>query len=229
MTTGKLAELKRLRGKYGDWLLTLLSVLLVFIIFVIIPLQATGLVGSQLLMFLALLAVIAGVLVISINPVALGILSAALITHALVIIFRLYRPLTYDLHIVTATRLIIVLTLLWVVARAVFGPGRVTFHRIVGAGLLYLLIALTFSVLFSLIGFSFSEAFKGLTFEYDSALFSRSIYFSLVTMTSTGYGDIVPVHPLARSLCNLEAVIGQLYPAILLARLVTLELGGHHL
>jgi hypothetical protein len=49
---------------------------------------------------------------------------------------------------------------------------------------------------------------------------------SFVTLTSTGYGDIVPVHPLARSVCNIESVIGQLYPATLLARLVTLELSG---
>jgi voltage-gated potassium channel Kch len=50
------------------------------------------------------------------------------------------------------------------------------------------------------------------------------IYFSFVTLTTTGYGDIVPLHPYARSLANIEAVIGQLYPATLLARLVTLEL-----
>jgi hypothetical protein len=48
------------------------------------------------------------------------------------------------------------------------------------------------------------------------------------TLTTVGYGDIVPVHPLARSLSNLEAVIGQLYPATLLARLVTLELEDRH-
>jgi hypothetical protein len=47
-----------------------------------------------------------------------------------------------------------------------------------------------------------------------------------VTLTSTGYGDIVPLHPLARSRCNLEAIIGQLFPATLLARLITLELEG---
>ena len=41
---------------------------------------------------------------------------------------------------------------------------------------------------------------------------------------STGYGDVVPVHPLAPSLCNVESIIGQLYPATILARLVTLEL-----
>jgi len=49
-------------------------------------------------------------------------------------------------------------------------------------------------------------------------------YFSFVTLTSVGYGDIVPVHPYARSLANVEAIIGQLYPATLLARLVTLEI-----
>jgi hypothetical protein len=49
-------------------------------------------------------------------------------------------------------------------------------------------------------------------------------YFSIVTLTSTGYGDIFPVHPVARSLCNLETILGELYPATLLARLVTLEM-----
>jgi len=49
------------------------------------------------------------------------------------------------------------------------------------------------------------------------------VYFSLTTLTTTGFGDIVPVHAIARSLATLEAVIGQLYPATLLARLVTLE------
>jgi hypothetical protein len=50
------------------------------------------------------------------------------------------------------------------------------------------------------------------------------LYFSFTTLTTTGFGDITPMHPFARSLTNLEAVIGQLYPATILARLVTLEL-----
>jgi hypothetical protein len=53
---------------------------------------------------------------------------------------------------------------------------------------------------------------------------SRSwTYYSFVTLTTVGYGDITPVHPLARSLAVFEALTGQLYPAILLARLVSLE------
>jgi hypothetical protein len=67
----------------------------------------------------------------------------------------------------------------------------------------------------SLSGVSVAEAPK---------LLSDLIYFSFSTLTTVGYGDIVPVHPIARSLSSVEAIIGQLYPATLLARLVTLEL-----
>src|SRR4051812_39960728 len=69
-----------------------------------------------------------------------------------------------------------------------------------------------------------SHSFKGIAFEDDAALASSLFYLSFVTLSSTGYGDIVPLHPLARSLCNFESVIGQLYPATVLARLVTLAL-----
>jgi hypothetical protein len=50
------------------------------------------------------------------------------------------------------------------------------------------------------------------------------LYFSLTTLTTTGYGDIAPVDPFARSLANFESVLGQFYLAITVARLVTLEL-----
>jgi Ion channel len=115
------------------------------------------------------------------------------------------------------------ITLGAVVGRAVFAPGAINYHRIVGAVLLYLLIALTFVSLFVFVGLFIPKAFSGLVLEDNATFASSAIYFSFVTLTTVGYGDIVPVHPVARSLCNLEAICGQLYPATLLARLVTLE------
>jgi hypothetical protein len=226
MKTSSVRELIHLRRKYGDWLLTLLTLLLLVMMFVIIPLQAAGLAFFQGIGLIALLAIITGALVISTNRLAFAVMSIAFVTNVCVIVFRLYWPSPYDLYIGASCWLIITLTLVVVVVRAVFGRGRITYHRIVGAVLLYLLIGLVFVMLFSLVGLSFSDAFSGLTFEYNSGLASKLLYFSFVTLTSTGYGDIVPIHPLARSLCNLESIIGQLYPAILLARLVTLELVG---
>jgi hypothetical protein len=50
------------------------------------------------------------------------------------------------------------------------------------------------------------------------------LYFSLVCITTMGYGDIVPVAPLARSLSVIEGVFGQLYLAVMIARLVGLHI-----
>ena len=88
------------------------------------------------------------------------------------------------------------------------------------------LIALAFVSLFTLMGLLVPNAFKGLVLEDNQKKASSLIYFSFVTLTSTGYGDIYPVHPVARSLYNLETIIGQLSPATLLARLVSLEIEG---
>jgi hypothetical protein len=114
-----------------------------------------------------------------------------------------------------------------VVARAVFARGRITLHRIVGAVLLYLVIGFTFTALFCFVALLEPHAFAGMRpLEDNLAVASNFGYFSFVTLTSVGYGDIVPVHPYARGLANVEAIIGQLYPATLLARLVTLEIAG---
>ena len=103
-----------------------------------------------------------------------------------------------------------------------FAPGRITYHRVVGAILLYVTIGLVFVALYSLVGAASPNVFNGLTVAAQVSLPSDLIYFSFTTLTTVGYGDIVPVHPVARSLSNLEAIVGQLYPATLLARLVSL-------
>ena len=224
MTVDLMSKLHHLRRENRDWLLTLLTAVFTLMIFVFAPLQAAGIFLFQTFAIAGLLAIIGGALIISGNPIALGLMSIAFIANFAVFFFRLYYPWPYNLHLLAGAWLIIAVTLGIVVARAVFGGGRITYHRIVGAILLYLLIAVAFATLFAFVGLSISDAFKGIAFKDDLALASSLFYFSFVTLTSTGYGDIVPVHPLARSLCNLECIIGQLYPATILARLVTLEL-----
>ena len=209
-----------------DWLLTVLTGVLILLIFVVAPLQAIGISAFHLFAICLLLAIIGGMVIISNSPTALILMSIALVANLAVFFLRLYYPVPFHLHILAGAWLIIAGTLGMVVTQAVFRGGRVTYHRIVGAVLLYLLIAVAFATLFTFVGLSHQEAIKGITFDDDQSLASAVFYMSFVTLTSTGYGDIVPVHPLARSLCNIESVIGQLYPATLLARLVTLELSG---
>ena len=113
------------------------------------------------------------------------------------------------------------------IARHVFAPGRVTVHRVRGAILLYLDVAALFAIAFGVLEthapgaiVSASGSLTALPGARNAAL----TYFSLSTITTTGFGDLTPVHPLARSMASFEAVFGQLFPATLLARLVALQL-----
>jgi hypothetical protein len=104
-----------------------------------------------------------------------------------------------------------------------FRSGPVNVHRIQGAVAAYLLLGLTWAAAYELIAVSAAGSFTGAAANAaDSRVW---IYFSFVTLTTVGYGDVTPVHPAARSLALLEALTGQLYPAILLARLVSLHAG----
>jgi hypothetical protein len=217
-------SLARLRARWSDPLLTALTILLGAVIFLIAPLQAAGIAEAQDIAF-AVAAIIIGVVVIlSGNIVAIVVLCGGLGLAATATILRLQEPSQFDLYLKVIAWTMMSLTLIWVTGRAVFAPGRITYHRIMGAILLYLAIGWTFAGLFLLIGLVFPNAFAGMSVTDSPALTSQMAYFSFGTLTTAGSGDITPLHPLARSLTNLEAMVGQLYPATLLARLVTLEI-----
>ena len=227
MASNRHVRLRALQEKYSDPLVTLVTIMLLLLLFVVAPLQAAGAPVFQAFAGVVALAMVASVLVISASLVAAALMLIAFSLNLLVIFARLYHhPFSFDLHLVAVCWLALALTLGTVVIRIVFGAGQVNHHRVIGAVLLYLLIAIAFVSLFMLVDLSVSNAFKGFVLEDSPAIASTLIYFSFVTLTSTGYGEIVPVHPVARSLCNVESIIGQLYPATLLARLVTLELEG---
>jgi hypothetical protein len=217
-------HLARWQKRYGDALLTLLTCLLLLLMFVVAPLQAAGIGGVQDFGSVVMLLMMASALVVSGSPAPFAVMVVAFAMNAWAIVRRLHGASTVDISLVAGAWLLLAVALGWVVVGAVFGPGRVNYHRVIGAVLLYLLIALVFVALFAFAGLLIPNAFSGMTLEDSPALTSNLIYFSFVTLTSTGYGDIVPMHPVARSLCNLETVIGQLYPATVLARLVTLQL-----
>ena len=104
--------------------------------------------------------------------------------------------------------------------------GPVTGHRVRGAVAGYLLLGLSCACAYALIDFLIPGAFQMPAADLQSrkAHSDAFLYFSFVTLTTVGYGDITAVHPVARSVVMIEALLGQLYPAILIARLVTMEM-----
>jgi len=121
----------------------------------------------------------------------------------------------------TALSLVTEALLAAMVLKRVFQRGRINRQRIEGAVAAYVLIGVIWANAYELVALSLPGAFAGT--RAAGATLHDFLFFSFVTLTTVGYGDITPVAPLARSLANVEALIGQLYPAILLARLVSLE------
>jgi hypothetical protein len=121
------------------------------------------------------------------------------------------------------------LAVMWVIFGIVFGPGRITAHRVRGAIALYLAIAIVFAWLYRLITAAVPDAFSGLKFAAgEHGALSPFLYYSLTSLTTLGLGDITPVNAFARSLTVLEALLGQLFPAVILARILTLYTDERH-
>ena len=97
----------------------------------------------------------------------------------------------------------------------------VTADMIYGGINIYLLIGLGFAAAFSALATVQPASFAGVEAE---STFGDAIYFSFVTITTLGYGDITPASDTARMLSASEAVLGQLYVAVLLARLVAVHI-----
>jgi hypothetical protein len=103
-------------------------------------------------------------------------------------------------------------------------------QAIFGAICVYLLIGLTWALMYSAAEYlqtdSFAIAHRSPTVrtqdDREMTSYSQMIYFSFVTMTSLGYGDMTPRTPLTRTLTWSQAVLGQLYLTVLIARLVGL-------
>lgn len=220
-------KFRQLQEQLSDPSLTALTIMLAVLMFVISPLQATGIIAAHHFGLLFALVLLVAIFVVSGSLAAVTTASAAIGLIVVATVLRLRQPSIVDIYLDASAWMIAGLTLGFVVGRAVFAPGQVTFHRIIGAILLYLNIGLIFMALFCFVGLVVSDAFTGMKLQQDDLTIAANlVYFSFMTLTSVGYGDIVPLHPFARSLANVEAIIGQLYPATLLARLVTLELEG---
>ncbi len=111
----------------------------------------------------------------------------------------------------------------------VMRDGRINLNRIMGAIGSYLLIGIIFTQAYRLLADLIPGAFAigGAPAAFGD-ISAKLPYYSFITLTSTGYGDITPVHPYARSLATMEALGGNLFLAVLVARLVGLEIDWRH-
>lgn len=104
--------------------------------------------------------------------------------------------------------------------RQVFRSGTVDANSIIGAVCIYLLLGVIWSLLYVFVNLLIPGSFSG---EISGSAFQQLqdfMYYSFVTLTTLGYGDISPIKATARALATMEAAVGQFYIATLVAGLV---------
>jgi hypothetical protein len=208
-----------------DRSLTVFLALIVVEIFIIAPIGGTGPVFALVNNVLFSLLLLAGLLTMtrhkSLQAVAAMFVALAVAMRWARLFFGVPGLEVLDGFLMLACVAGFMVIVLW----QAFREGPVTVHRIQGAVAGYLLLSVFFSIAYSLVACLIPGSFQmPAAGEQTQVQMNRVFYyFSVITLTTTGYGDITAVKPYARALVMMETLIGQLYPAILIARLVSLH------
>ena len=148
-----------------------------------------------------------------------GMLAA--ITGIVLVILSIVRN-SDMLHVIALLAMFVFLLLATINAFRQIAVGNdISLNRIVGAVCVYLLLGVMWSIAYNVLEYLQPDSFKGLTELVSPAWNPDWIYFSFVTITTLGYGDITPLTQTARSLAVAEAIVGQFYIAVLVAGLVS--------
>lgn len=156
---------------------------------------------------------------IFVSGTALAILSVVMIATDVLI------P-DIDLALVSLTLyLLFQLLTIWLASSYLFTGSSVSMNKIVGGTCVYFLIGMTWAIFYVfLIAFD-TDAFQGSNLGPEGQIYWDLTYFSFVTITTLGFGDILPVSPTAKALAYTEAVVGQIYVAVFIGAMVATYIG----
>jgi hypothetical protein len=206
----------------------LISILLVFIIS---PLLVTFRDGVLILNVIGAMVVLAGAYALSerkhLFTIAIVVSAISIIATWLLVVFQQHWTVLLAHTCITVLVSFFAVTILGYVLRS----GRVTADRIFAAICVYMLIGYGWAFVYALLDELFPGSFAALTEVGRNDYIQRVMqfrYFSFMTLTTVGYGDVLPRSPTARTMAALEAVMGQIYLTVLVARLVGLHIVHSH-
>ena len=208
------------RGNFAYLLTSMLGFLLVTAILAQYP--AIG--GDQILMFVIEATLIvgiwslvrqrfwfmAGVVLIAIG--AMNIILDAIFNHSWAPYINLIVALLFYLFTTV------------IAFRSLLTGNRINLNMIMGSICVYILVGISWSILYFFESVIHTTAFNGVTETSTKQQFTDLLYYSFVTLSTLGYGDITPVTPIARTLAYIEALFGQFYIAILVASFVGMHI-----
>ena len=199
-------------------------------IFIVTPLAAAGLFGRYAPLVLDVwlaLTLLSGVLAVGWRrKTAQVVVLAAVLLFALRMLGFAGGAGASGLVVDAVLTLFMLSTLGGIVVWQIFREGPITRQRVQGSIVIYLLLGLIWAEAYTLAAHLDSDSFGGNLSGAGNMMAARLIYFSFVTLTTVGYGDILPTSLVTRALANFEGLLGTLFPAILIARLVSMEIAA---
>lgn len=138
---------------------------------------------------------------------------------------RILRFSNYDFEFYLAERIVGIMNMLVFIflnIRILFRNDEVNIYRVIGAINVYLLVAILGAFVFEIIYLTTGSGIGGdVVLEGIDKDFALYIYFSLVSLTTVGFGDLYPIQVMSKMLSVFLSTIGILYPAVVIARLVS--------
>jgi hypothetical protein len=208
----------------GDLGLTLITISLLVLIFVITPMREAGLPGRLVFDLITVCLMIFGALTVDQSRFATGLVIVFVLLDAAVLGAGRFHATPFLQLLGSVLSTITLLLYVRIVLVVMFRGGPVSWSRIQGGVSAYLLLGMAWASAFQVIEQLQPGAFRFATPPTDlDQLTSKLTYFSFCTLTTMG-GEITPFLPFARSLTIAEAVVGQLFPALLIGALVAMAM-----
>lgn len=134
--------------------------------------------------------------------------------------------LSYVVYVILGTLLFFFIGSFWIAYKQILFEGEVDSNKMIGSFSLYLLLGLIWTVFYLILIQLDPTAFTGIDEGNWKQNFAQVAYYSFVTLTTLGYGDILPVNKVAQFFVYMEAIIGVFYMAIIVSSLISLRLAS---
>ena len=227
-------QVKKVAGHINDYLVNDLSfvvllLVLLFIVFILPILIEYGHLDMFIVNLVFIFLFFTGIW--SCNNRSLVVVTASLFLAQVTLKFLRIGEIQQDIYLLERIAGILNMgVFIFLNVRLLFRNQEVNLYRVIGAINVYLLVAITgafgFEIIHLTIGSSIENLNKTLTSKAITGVeedFAGHLYFSLVSLTTVGFGDYTPVNMLSKMLAVFLSTIGILYPAVVIARLVGAE------
>lgn len=200
--------------------------LLIFLFSAAIMAEFPGSIGQDIFSLVTLLMLVVSIKSLKTEKTWKWTVYALIVSFIILTALGKFFDHDFTVYLILAILLMFFIGSFSMAAKQVLLFGDIDGNKIIGSLSLYILLGLIWSVIYLLLLSMDPTAFSGVEAANWQQSFSRVAYYSFVTLTTLGYGDILPTNHVAEFFVYLEAIIGVFYMAIIVSSLISLRLAA---